>query len=208
MFKFPNLVSISIFLILTISSCTQTANTANNSNPQTTVSPEQTTQETSKIENDSQTAKSSLALSNDGIQTVNTQTGSTKNFTFDSDLAIAQNVVTAILGQPKETSENAECPAGKLTTITWPNGFAINASENKFVGWSVRSQTESAKLATMAGISIGSTVKDLQAAYNVQVFNSSLGIEFNVGQMSGLLSKNAPDGVITDLWAGTNCIFR
>ncbi|WP_353930185.1 hypothetical protein WJM97_18090 [Okeanomitos corallinicola TIOX110] len=204
MFNFQNLACLSIF-ILTISGCT---NNPDNSNPSTTFSPSLSATETSEKQNQNQTAKSNLALSNDGIMTVNAQTGSTRNFTFDSDLAITKNVVTAILGQPKETSENAECPAGKLTTITWPNGFAINAAENKFVGWSVRPQTESAKLTTMSNIGIGSTVKDLQAAYNIKVFDSSLGVEFNVGQMSGLLSKNAPDGVITELWGGTNCIFR
>lgn len=30
-----------------------------------------------------------------------------------------------------------------------------------------------------------------------------MGVEFNTGQMSGLLSENAPSGVITDLWAET-----
>ena len=215
MLKFKHLVSVNIALVLTISACTDPStsvnNTTNNSDPQTTTTQQPPTQETSKNLDKNPTSESpkpSLALSTDGITTINKQTGSTKNFTFDSDVEITKTVVTNILGEPKETVENSECPAGKLTMTTWPNGFTINVAENKFVGWGIRPQTDDAKLTTMSGIGVGSTVKELKESYDVQFFESSLGVEFNSGQMSGLVSKNADDGVITNLWAGTNCIFR
>lgn len=215
MLKFKHLVSLNIAIALTISACSANSSSVNdisdNPNNQATVAQESLSQETSKTLNKDETAKSSpstLALSNDGIITVNPETGSTKNFTFDSDVEITKTVVTNILGEPKETVENSECPAGKLTMTTWPNGFTINVAENKFVGWGIRPQTEDTKLTTMNNISVGSTVKELKESYDVSFFESSLGIEFNIDKMSGIVSKNAPDGVITNLWAGTNCIFR
>ena len=208
MSKFYNLLFLYAVIILSVSACTENPNNGNNSNPQTQVTETPSVQETAKAENQNQTSKSVLSLSTEGITIVNEETGSTKRITFNSDLETTKNVITNIIGQPKETVENSECPAGKLMITTWPNGFTINAAENKFVGWNVRPETESAKLSTMAGIGIGSNVKDLKAAYSVTIFNSSLGVEFNVGQMSGLLSSEASDGLVNDLWAGTNCIFR
>jgi len=131
-----------------------------------------------------------------------------KQISFGSDPILVKNAVTAILGEPKKTVENSECPAGPLTVTTWPNGFAINAAQDKFVGWSVRPDTGSAKLTTMAGVGMGSTTTELKEVYDVSISESSLGVEFNVGQLSGLLSSNEPDAVVENLWAGTNCIFR
>ena len=154
-------------------------------------------------------AKAALALSGDGIQfVVDDATGSTRSFSFGSEMAPVQGGVVQIYGPPQESARNEECPGGPLTITTWPNGLSLTASEDEFVGWSVRPNTESASLTTMGGIGIGSTLSELEDAYNVEIFESSLGVEFYAGQLVGLLTATEPDAVITDLWAGEVCIFR
>ena len=49
---------------------------------------------------------------------------------------------------------------------------------------------------------------DPQAAYTVEVFESSLGTEFAAGDLSGILTADARDATVENLWAGATCIFR
>lgn len=212
-----SLLPFSLVLLLSIAACQETPDSAtvnsspDNSEPTAEVAEEPSVAEpepTAEPTEDAPSAEVALALATDGVTVVNVETGSTTQIAFDSDITLAKDAITAILGEPKETVENSECPAGPLTVTTWPNGFAINAAEDKFVGWGVRPETEGAKLKTMAGVGIGSTASELKEAYNVSVSESSLGVEFNAGQLSGLLSANEPDAKIENLWAGTNCIFR
>jgi hypothetical protein len=42
----------------------------------------------------------------------------------------------------------------------------------------------------------------------VTIEDSTLGIEFSAGGMSGLLSMRESSGEITNLWAGVTCIAR
>lgn len=149
-----------------------------------------------------------MALADDGLQTVDVQTGSTLDLLFEVDREIAVSTVSTALGDPTETVDTSECPAGPLKITTWSNGFSLNTLDEVFVGWSVRPDLGSENLTTIAGVGIGTSRKNLQDAYDVEIFESSLGTEFNVGQMSGILSSDQPDGEITNLWAGLNCIFR
>lgn len=149
-----------------------------------------------------------VALADGGLQTVNPQTGSTLDILFEVDQDIAISTVSTAFGEPTETVDTSECPAGPLKITTWPNGFSINTLDETFVGWHVRPNSGSENLTTISGVGIGTSVKNLQETYEVEIFDSSLGTEFNVGKMSGLLSSDKADGEITNLWAGTNCIFR
>ena len=149
-----------------------------------------------------------VALADGGLQTVDVQTGSTLDLLFEVDRDIAVSTVSTALGEPTETVDTSECPAGPLQITSWSNGFSLNTLDETFVGWSVRPNADSENLTTIAGVGIGTSLKNLQDAYDVEIFESSLGTEFNVGQMSGILSSDQPDGEITNLWAGLNCIFR
>jgi hypothetical protein len=89
----------------------------------------------------------------------------------------------------------------------WPNGLVLHAADSEFIGWSARPDTD-ASLTTIAGVGTGSTRGELEAAYTVEVTETSLGTEFSTGSLFGLLSSTEPDATITDLWAGTVCNFR
>lgn len=149
-----------------------------------------------------------LAIATDGLQIITVQTGSIRTIPFETEGDRTIQIVTKVLGNPTETVDANECPAGPMTVTTWPNGLAINTTDQKFMGWNVRPMSANPELTTVAGVGIGTTVKDLKAVYGVEIFESSLGTEFNVGSLSGILSADQPDGTITHLWAGVNCIFR
>ena len=112
--------------------------------------------------------------------------------------------MTASLGAPLERTTNAECA---LDVVAFDGGLLVNVQKGRFVGWTVRA-TEGRALGTMSGIGLGSTRSALEGAYAATVRKSTIGEEFSAGGLSGLLSSDAPQATITDLWAGINCIAR
>ena len=119
--------------------------------------------------------------------------------------------VAAVLGEPDDVGAQDECPAGPATFARFGEldaSLLLTMQDGALVGWSI---AEGSTLTSAAGIGIGSTKAELEAAYGpVEVIpDSSLGIEaFIEDGVSVLLSEDAPDGAITALWAGVTCIFR
>jgi hypothetical protein len=66
----------------------------------------------------------------------------------------------------------------------------------------------------MSGVGIGTTRSEMAESLVFDIYeDSTIGTEFHTGGdepggFSGLFESEAPDARITDLWAGTNCIFR
>ncbi|NJL47140.1 MAG: hypothetical protein HC929_06050 [Leptolyngbyaceae cyanobacterium SM2_5_2] len=197
-------------LLLAMAACTQVPESNHSSDSVSTEpSPELVEGSTANDAEHQELADAMLALSGDGLQfVVDDATGSTRSFSFGSEMAPVQAGVTKIYGQPQESVLNSECPSGRLTITTWANGLSLTATEEEFVGWSVRPNTDSASLTTISGIGLGSTLAELEDVYSVEIFESSLGVEFYAGQLVGLLTSTQPNAVISDLWAGEVCIFR
>jgi hypothetical protein len=119
--------------------------------------------------------------------------------------------VRDILGRPSDRGSQEDCLAGETSFVRFdepPGDLVLNLQNGALAGWSIG---EDSRLKTSAGIGIGSTKAELEAAYGpvVMVPDSTIGIEFFIeGGLSGLLVADAPDGAITSLWAGINCIAR
>lgn len=165
------------------------------------------------IETDTDTATDAsapaeLALTGDGLFLVEPDSGSTTLLPFGTDMATVQATVSDLLGEPETVSANEECPGDPFISAVWTDGLALNADDTTFVGWSVRPDSGSETLTTLAGIGVGSSRESLESAYAVTVFESTIGTEFAAGQLAGLLSDPSPTAEITNLWAGTVCIFR
>ena len=157
-----------------------------------------------------------LVLISEGIQAINAQNGSARTLAFNLD---KQQVVTAVSNvlqtSYKDSAVNVEC--GGLTILTWANGLSLNFNKApgkpngklRFVGWSL-STADNVKstLATMAGVGIGSTLKEIESAYEVKKSKTTLGTEVSLGKITALLAKDAPNEKVTNMWSGTNCIFR
>jgi hypothetical protein len=209
-FRLSALLPLGLTLLLTTVACTQTSDSANVNGTDPMVdavdpvdpapidpSPGEQVEDTESL----------VALSGEGLQLVGDQTGSTEPLTFGTEMAIVADALTSMVGEPLESGENSECGAGPQMITQWPNGLVLHAADGEFVGWSAHPDTTTT-LTTMAGVGIGSTRGDLEAAYTVEVFESSLGTEFSTGEMSGILASTEPNAMIENLWAGTVCNFR
>lgn len=149
-----------------------------------------------------------LALTGEGLFLVEPDSGSTTLLPFGMEMATVQTVITELLGNPDTVSPSPDCPGDPFIIAAWADGLMLNADGDIFVGWSVRPNLGSEQFTTLAGVGVGSSREDLESAYTVSVFESTLGTEFAAGPLAGLLSDASPEAEITDFWAGTVCVFR
>ena len=108
---------------------------------------------------------------------------------------------------PAIEGTNQDCGAGPVQYARWPDGLSLTFQKGRFVGWSLDSRANSS-IATSAGIAPGATRGDLDSAYKITVDQTSLGTEFSTGDMYGVLEGRGTKAMITDMWAGVNCVAR
>lgn len=108
---------------------------------------------------------------------------------------------------PADGGTNTECGAGALDYAVWADGLTLYFQEGRFVGWALDQRAEGAH-STASGIGPGSTRRELEAAYDAKVEQSSLGTEFSAGDMFGVLNGTGPTASVTSMWAGVSCVFR
>lgn len=148
------------------------------------------------------------ALDGEGMRLVNSQTGSTRLLAFGTDRAATETALTAQLGPPDGHASNEECGAGPMDFSNFGD-FTVNFQDDRFVGWFLRSGDNKPSLTTMSGVGIGTTRSEMAESLTFEIYEeSTIGTEFHAAGLSGLLESDAPDAKVTDLWAGTNCIFR
>ena len=209
---------ILIFLSLIFISCQsqEKRNQPQNNNP--TQSAEMLKDTLNKAENN----KQSLVLTFDALQLVDQISGSSNELPFGTP----QNQLIEIINNTFQSDAvsidvNPECGAGPLKMVAWNNGLTLVFQENNtksagskidwlFQGWSVDDAKDGVqKLTTMAGIGIGSTLDEIQSAYEIEVRKTSLGYEFSTAAgMYGILDGAGKDAKITHLWSGVSCNFR
>ena len=158
------------------------------------------------IANAAEVAEPAVNLAPDGLSLV-LPTGATRQVTFGMPRDAATRAIAAALGSPIEEGDDQECGAGALSFASFRGGLGLYFDGGKFVGWDLDGR-DGGQFATAAGIGIGSTRKQLESANAIKVEDSTLGVEFGAGDLSGLLSSRDPDGEITNLWAGRRCIAR
>ena len=218
-FKALFISTLSLLLLLGFTACSKTSSDivrgSDTDNSQTKVegaessSTEREPAANGAVETATNLSDKKLTLSGDGLLLINEQSEKTQTIPFDTDIATSTAAISSVLGEPTQKIQSNECPAGTMSFITWYNGLSINAVKDRFVGWTVKRNTKSANLTTINGIGLGKTLADLKENYNVEVIESTLGTEFIAADsLSGLLSANKPNGVITNLWSGIACNFR
>jgi len=152
-----------------------------------------------------------LALSGEGLDFV-LERGSVRHLVFDVPAKQVIDAVARVYGDvAPERTRNEECGAGPLDMATWPNGLTVMSQDDRFVGWSVNhgaADGGNSDLATMAGIGIGSSRRELEAAYTAEIGETTLGQEFSAAEVYGVLDGTGPSARITAMWGGTSCNFR
>jgi len=146
------------------------------------------------------------ALLEDGIGLVDPGTGSTTRAALGEPVDAVLRLGDAAFGAPSELVPGCELDVRE--THQWPNGFTAYARDGVFIGWTVRPGTPSAELTTVAGIGIGSTRDELLAAYDVEVETTTLGEEFVIGSLAGVLDGAEPTSEVIALWGGDGCVAR
>lgn len=132
-----------------------------------------------------------------------------KDGTQGRSLAFGQNEDEAVQAMTRwrgvpEIEPPVECGTGQMSKARWPDGLMLLLQDGRFVGWSVNSAD--AKVATRAGIGVGSSRAELDKAVSPRVFSSAFGVQFSSAEgLSGLLDGPGPDSRVTALWAGLDC---
>ncbi|MDB5468500.1 MAG: hypothetical protein JWR84_60 [Caulobacter sp.] len=148
-----------------------------------------------------------VALDQEGLRLV-TDSGSTRLVKFGTPTADTVAALSSALGNPADRSVNSECGAGPTEFVSWSNDLDALFLDGKFAGWSA-GRDSGGKVTTMDGVGVGSTRQQLTAAFaDLKVEESTLGIEFSAGDISGILDKDGPAGKVQVIWGGTSCVFR
>jgi len=146
-----------------------------------------------------------LTLAPDGLSIVETPPGKARLVPFGIPRASAELMVGSVQGEQLGKGSSAECGAGKIDYTSYRDDLQLTFQENKFVGWTINGGES--PLRTAKGIGVGSTRQQLDAAYKVDVEDSSLGLLFSTGDLVGLLDIDGIDGLVTSIWAGTVCLI-
>lgn len=146
-----------------------------------------------------------VALDGDGIRLVDPESGASRPLAFGTARDQATETLADAFGSPPvEQATNAECGAGPILHVRWPNGFVGLFQDDRFLGWDARARG----LATADGIGIGSTRSQVEASREIEVEETSLGTEFRAGGLGGVFESAAADAPLVALWAGLTCLFR
>ena len=124
-----------------------------------------------------------------------------------TDQQTAATALERALGTPTAQESGLECGPGPLDSLAW-DGFSVYFLDGAFAGWYL-SEPAPTLLTTAEGVGLGTTLDDLNAAYgDVSVQDSTIGIEWAGGGLSGILSEDTAAGAVEVIWAGANCIAR
>jgi len=147
-----------------------------------------------------------LAIEPEGLRLFDRASGSARAIPFGTgrDAVLA---ALAFRGDPASSNRLEECGAGPLDQSSWADGLTLYFQDGKLAGWAI-GEDGKGTITTAAGIGIGSSRAELEAAYEAQVFESSLGTEFAAGELFGVLDGAGPKAKITNLWAGASCVMR
>ncbi|HMT43891.1 MAG TPA: hypothetical protein PKA59_05020 [Chakrabartia sp.] len=116
-------------------------------------------------------------------------------------------VMAALSSRPEAgESTNSECGAGPIDFASWPDGLNLLFQGGTFQGWSLDERADSLRLSN--GARIGTTVAQLRKLGKFRIEKSTLGHEFLLAGVSGLVSSPRPTGKVTALWSGLDCNFR
>ena len=125
-------------------------------------------------------------------------------FYFSAGRNEVEAAMTAILGEPVERSENAECGTGPMAFTQYSGGVIVNFQSGNLVGWNTSDAQGASRVA--GDVQIGTTREGVAEVKSfAPVEGSTLGDEFALGDAMGGFFEG--DQVVM-LYAGAQCFFR
>lgn len=154
-------------------------------------------------------ADAELRLASGGLQATPTSSSPARTITFGMPRAQVVAAIGAILGTATGEGANDECGAGPMQFASFGT-LTLNFQEGAFVGWSLSGPPGAPPLRSATGLGVGTPRDQIMGEGQgpLQVSETSLGTQFDANGIIGLLSGPEPNATVTDLWAGTNCIFH
>ena len=150
-----------------------------------------------------------LRLSSDGLAAGMPGLHTNQSFRFGMSKA---EIVAAVAQMrswetPRET--NGQCGAGPME-FTRFGTLTLNSRNGRFVGWSLDGPLGAEPIEEEYGLGIGIPRAEVFSmdSEEVRFETTARGVEFDASGIHGRLSSNAPDAVVTHLWAGTSCQLR
>ncbi len=146
-----------------------------------------------------------LAIEAEGLRLFD-DTGAARAIPFGTPRETAVSVVAASVGGPApEVTTNDDCGAGPTQFAQFSNGLQMLFQGGTFQGWFV----DEAGLTTVDGMGVGSTRASIESSRTIQMQeDSTLGAEFDAGDIGGFLTAGTAEGTVTSLYAGLTCFFR
>lgn len=159
-------------------------------------------------EPDAAATGAAVALDGEGLRIVDTATGSARLLPFGAEAQVVEDALVRLWGDPAQRVELPDCGPGPPVAIGWDNGFVALMRESRFASWSAGAAAMPGRVSTMTGMAVGSPRDQVESAYDIDVRESSLGVEFDAGGITGVFDGDGAEARVTALWAGEACIFR
>lgn len=146
-----------------------------------------------------------LAVEGEGLRLFSAS-GSATPIPFGTPQSNVLTAVTASVGgATPDVATNSECGEGPVQFAQFSNGLKLAFQDDKFAGWFL----DKAGLTTADGVGVGTTRAALDDARTVEIDpESTLGVEFQAGDLGGFLTADGAAGTVESLYAGTTCFFR
>lgn len=108
---------------------------------------------------------------------------------------------------PPRKSTNSDCGEGPVEFAQWPDGVSLLFQDGRFGGWGLNGK--GGALHTTDALRIGSSLAQVRVAGHEEVSETSLGREFSVNGIHGVVEGEGDKARITAMWAGElSCVFR
>jgi len=147
------------------------------------------------------TAPLDLQLTSDGLRVPSTD----QRIDFGrAEAGVVAAVAKQLNEQPTSSATNAECGAGPVTTVSFAKGIHLLFQNGDFRGWGATSPV----FVTATGLSAGKTRAQLEATGVTGFQQTTIGTEFEVSGVFGLLELPTKTARVDLLWAGVSCFFR
>jgi hypothetical protein len=150
-----------------------------------------------------------LRLGSNGLLAGQVGLHSSQQLDFGSPRDQIVAAVTAIRGRPDGDGAYEECGAGPTQYVRF-GPLTLNFQEDRFVGWILDGPSGEPPIEHEMGLGIGTSRADLVESDQgeASIEQTSLGTEFDANGIHGILSSDAADARVTELWAGVSCAVR
>jgi hypothetical protein len=149
-----------------------------------------------------------LRLSSDGLAAGMPGLHTNRSFRFGMSKAEIVAVVAQMRSWETKSETSGACGAGAMEFVRFGT-LTLNIQNGLFVGWSLDGPRAAQPIEEEYELGIGTPRAEIDPLNGESIIRTTtLGVEFDSDGIHGLLGSNAPDAVVTHLWAGTNCHAR